>query len=68
MSRILAILGQLATELGFIGNSKAYEQILKGEYNIPHDMDEYTKDYILALRKPFGLKNTPKASITAVQF
>ena len=59
---------QLFRELDFIGDSKAYKQILDGAYQAPAGTDKYTLDYLEALQWPTYLRNTPKASITTVQF
>ena len=60
----LAIKGQLAEELGFIGDSEVCSQILDRNCIPPANTDKYTKVCLRALKKPTSLMNTPKVSIS----
>jgi len=68
INNTLAIRGKLQEELGFIGDSKAYKQILNRTYLIPTDIDDYAKEFLLALKKPSELVDTLKAAISTDQF
>ena len=60
--------GKLMQDLGFLGNTQACEQILKGEYELLQDIDLITKEFIKDLKRILALEDTPKAIITTEMF
>ena len=55
--------GTLIEDLGFLGNTEKYKDILRGEYKLPNNLDLCTVAYIKELKKPDLITNTPKAII-----
>ena len=46
----------LISELSFLGDSNAYDQILQGTYSPPSSLDKYSITYIKELVKPIFLQ------------
>ena len=56
--------GRIAEELGFLGNSAACDQISKGTYYLPAEVDQRTRDLLQALAKTSDLYDTPRPIIS----
>ena len=59
---------RLVEELGFLGNSAACDQMLKGNYSPPEEVDQHTKDLLQALAKPSDLCDSPRPIISKDTF
>jgi len=54
--------------LGFLGISQVCKDILNSIYVVLDGVDDYTKDFLYALRKPTHLIDTLKAIVTTEVF
>ena len=64
----LAISEPLVSEMGYLGDSIAYQQILVGSYHLPPSIDKYSAVFIKVLARQEGIINPPKAEITTNNF
>jgi hypothetical protein len=54
----------LVSQIGYLTEKEASNQILAGTFNVPPNVDQYTRDFILALEMPASIRQAPQLDMS----
>jgi hypothetical protein len=55
----------LVSQLGYLAENDASNQILAGTFHVPQNVDQYIREFILALEMPASIRQAPQLDMSA---